>query len=76
MQAALLGEVLHRRDRDLAEGLNQTSTVSPVDAEAIMSVISTELIYSLDDDWELTDYGRTVSALLADFNAARISEWP
>jgi len=35
-----------------------------------------EVTDNLDDDWEPTDYGQTVSALLAQFNAARINEWP
>jgi len=30
----------------------------------------------LDDDWEPTDYGQVVSAVLAQFNAARVTEWP
>jgi hypothetical protein len=31
---------------------------------------------NLDDDWEPTDYGQVVSAVLAQFNAARVTEWP
>jgi hypothetical protein len=50
--------------------------VSPSDAEEIVSVISDELIDNLDVDWEPTDYGRAVSAVLAQFNTARVNEWP
>ncbi len=41
-----------------------------------MSVISDEFTNNLDDDWEPTEYGRTVSAVLAQFNAAHLNEWP
>ena len=41
-----------------------------------MSVISVEVSENLDDDWEATDYGQAVSAMLAQFNAARVNEWP
>jgi hypothetical protein len=35
-----------------------------------------EVTENLDDDWEPTDYGQAVSAVLAQFNAARVNEWP
>jgi hypothetical protein len=41
-----------------------------------MSVLSDEITENLDDDWEPTDYGQAVSAVLAQFNAARVNEWP
>jgi hypothetical protein len=50
--------------------------VSRSDAEEFTSVISDEVTENLDDDWEPTDYGQAVSAVLAQFNAARIDEWP
>jgi len=50
--------------------------VSRADAEEIMTVMSQELTNNVDDDWEPTEYGRMVSALMAQFNAARIQEWP
>jgi hypothetical protein len=46
------------------------------DAEEIMSVISDEVTENLGDDWEPTDYGQTASAVLAQFSAARVNEWP
>ena len=49
---------------------------TPSDAEEIMSVISNEVTENLDDKWEPTDYGQAVSALLAQFNSARVNEWP
>jgi hypothetical protein len=41
-----------------------------------MFAISDELTDNLDDDWEPTPYGHSVSALLAQFNAARVGHWP
>jgi hypothetical protein len=41
-----------------------------------MTVLSDEFTNNLDDDWEPTDYGRTISALMARFNTARVDEWP
>ena len=41
-----------------------------------MAALSDEFADNLDDDWEPTEYGRTVSVLMAQFNAARIREWP
>jgi hypothetical protein len=57
-------------------GFGRANSVSRSDAEEIMSVISDEFTKNLDDDWEPTDYGQAVSALLAQFNAACINEWP
>jgi hypothetical protein len=50
--------------------------VSRSDAEEIMSVISDDVTENLDDDWEPTDYRHAVSAVPAQFNAARVNEWP
>ena len=50
--------------------------MSRSEAEEIMSVISDEFTKNLDDAWEPTDYGQAVSAVLAQFNAACINEWP
>ena len=75
-QADILNEILARRSPTLLERVRQANSVSRSDAEEIMSVISDEVTENLDDDWEPTDYGRAVSAVLAQFNAARINEWP
>jgi hypothetical protein len=75
-QADLLNEILARRSSTLLERIRQADSVSRSDAEEIMSVIGDEVTDNLDDDWEPTDYGQTVSAVLAQFNAARINEWP
>ena len=75
-QADLLNEILARRSPTLLERVRQANFVSRPDAEEIMSVISDEFTENLDDDWEPTDYGRDVSAVLAQFNAARVNEWP
>jgi hypothetical protein len=74
--ADLLNEILARRSPTLLERVRQANFVSRPDAEEIMSVISDEFTENLDDDWEPTDYGRDVSAVLAQFNAARVNEWP
>jgi hypothetical protein len=70
--AELLNEILARRSPTLLEQVRQADSVSRSDAEEIMSVISDEVTENLDDDWEPTDYGQAVSAVLAQFNAARV----
>ena len=75
-QADLLNEILARRNSTLLERVRQTNSVSRTDAEEIMTVMSEEFTNNLDDDWEPTEYGLTVSAVMAQFNAARINEWP
>jgi 3',5'-cyclic AMP phosphodiesterase CpdA len=74
--ADLLNEILARRSPTILERIRRTGSVSRSHAEEIMSVISDEVTENLDDDWEPTDYGQAVSAVLAQFNAARVSEWP
>ena len=75
-QADLLNEILARRGPALLERVRQANSVSRSDAEEIMTVMSEEFTNNLDDDWEPTEYGLTVSAVMAQFNAARINEWP
>jgi hypothetical protein len=75
-QADLLNDILARRKPTLLDRVRRANSVSRSDAEEIMSLISDEFTKNLDDDWEPTDYGKAVSALLAKFNAARINEWP
>ena len=74
--ADVLNEILARRNSALLERIRQANSVSRSDAEEIMSVISEEVTDNLDDDWEPTEYGQAVSAVLAQFNAARVNEWP
>jgi len=76
VHADLLNEILARRNPTLLDRVRQANTVSHSDADEIISVISDEFTKNLDGDWEPTDYGRAVSALLAQFNTARINEWP
>lgn len=75
-QAKMLGEILTRRSPLLMERIRQPESVTRSDAEQIMLALSDELTDNLDDDWEPTDYGRKVSAVLAQFNAARVKKWP
>ena len=74
--AGLLNEILARRKPTLVERVRRADSVSCSDAEEIMTVLSEEFTNNLDDDWEPTDYGRTISALMARFNTARVDEWP
>ena len=74
--ADLVNEIIARRNSTLLERIQHANSVSRSDADEIMSVISDEFTKNLDDDWEPTDYGQAVSALLAQFNAACINEWP
>ena len=74
--ADLLNKILARRSSTLLERVRRANSVSRSDAEEIMSVISDEFTENLDDDWEPTDYGQIVSAVLAQFNGARVNEWP
>jgi hypothetical protein len=74
--ADLLNEILARRNSTLLERIRQANSVSRSDAAEIMSVIGDEVSDSLGDDWEPTACSRAVSAVLAQFNAARVNEWP
>jgi len=74
--ADVLNEILARRSPTLLERIRQANSVSRSDAKEIISVLSDEITENLDDDWEPTDYGQAVSAVLAQFNAARVNEWP
>jgi hypothetical protein len=74
--AELLNEILARRSSTLLDRVRQAKSVSRSDAEEIISVISDEVTDKLDDNWEPTDYGQAVSAVLAQFNATRVKEWP
>jgi len=76
VHANLLNEILARRNSALLERIRQASSVSRSDAEEIMSVIGDEFTKNLDDDWEPTDYGQAIGAVLAQFNAALLDEWP
>ncbi|MFC7673244.1 hypothetical protein ACFQWH_09195 [Mycolicibacterium sp. GCM10028919] len=75
-QVELLSEVLARRDASLFARVRRASAVSRSDAEQIVEVLGAELVNNLDEDWEPTDYGRSVSGVLTKFNVARIDEWP
>jgi hypothetical protein len=72
----LLNEILARRSPTLLERVRQADVISRSDAEEITTAISDEVTENVDDDWEPTDYGQAVSAVLAQFNAARVNEWP
>lgn len=74
--AGLVTEVVGRRDPALLATIRREGTVSQSIAEKIMYLLDDELNNNLDDDWEPTKYGRSVSAAMANFNAARLREWP
>jgi hypothetical protein len=75
-QAQLLEDILARRNAALLDRIRQCREVSRSDAEEIISTLSEEFTNNLDDEWEPTDYGREVNSVFAQFNAARIKEWP
>jgi hypothetical protein len=73
--ADLLNEILSRRSPTLPEQVRQGDSVSRSDAEEIMLVIR-RVHQEPRRRLEPTDYGQAVSAVLAKFNAAHVSEWP
>jgi flagellar motor switch protein FliG len=75
-QVQLLDDILSRRNPTLLNRIRNSDAVSRSDAEEIVSTLSEEFTNNLDDDWEPTDYGRTVNSILAQVNAAQIEEWP
>lgn len=74
--AQLLNDVLRRRNPQLLDRVQRASRMSQTDSEQIVYALSEEFVNDLDDQGEPTEYGRVVSSLLAEFNRARISEWP
>jgi len=75
-QAELLKGILARRNSVLFARVQRTPLMSRSDADEIVTTISDELTDNLDEEWEPTEYGRTVNEVLAKFNTARIGEWP
>jgi hypothetical protein len=75
-ESELLHDIVSRRKPALFERLRLANVVSWSDADEIVNALGDELTNSLDDEWEPTEYGLTVSSLLARFNAARVAEWP
>jgi hypothetical protein len=75
-QVELLTKVLVRRNASLAARVQRADAVSRSDAEQIVEILNDELVNNLDEAWEPTDYGRSVSGVLTKFNVARIDEWP
>lgn len=75
-EAALLNDVLDRRDPNLLEQLTRLNRVSLDQAEQVVLLLSDEFLNALDDDWEPTEYGKTISRILAQVNAVKIAEWP
>ena len=75
-QVEILSEVLARGNASLAARVRRASAVSRSDAEGIVEILGAELVNNLDEHWEPTDYGRSVSDVLTKFNLARIDEWP
>jgi hypothetical protein len=73
---ALLVDILRRRRPQLQQRVQRAGVVSQSAAEEILDAILEEFTSNLDDDWEPTEYGRSVSGLMTRFNEARISQWP
>jgi hypothetical protein len=75
-QAVLLVEILTRRHAELADRIRGAPALTRPDAVEIVNTLSEEFVDHLDEDWEPTDYGRTVSEILARVNAQQIAERP
>lgn len=75
-QAELLRQILLRRDPSLLDRVQHARSVSRFDADEIVSILGDEFTDNLDDEWEPTPYGLQVNDVLAQFNAARLKEWP
>lgn len=75
-QAQLLDDILTRRNPTLVTRVQQSHSISRSDAGEIVSTLADEFTDSLDEEWEPTEYGRTVNRILTQVNAARIAEWP
>ncbi|MEZ0339884.1 hypothetical protein ACAG25_07865 [Mycobacterium sp. pV006] len=75
-QLPLLLDILSRRNPRLYEHLRHGGTVSRSDADELVNALGDELATNMDDDWEPTEGGQTVSALPAHLNAVKVAEWP
>lgn len=75
-EATLLNEILHRRNPELLRRMRLSQNVSRSDADEMVNTLGTEFVNHLDDDWEPTEYGKTVSDLQDRVNTARINTWP
>jgi hypothetical protein len=74
--AGLLVEIISRRHPELAHRIRTAPALSRPDAVEIVNTLSEEFVDHLDQDWEPTDYARTVSEILSRVNAQQIAEWP
>jgi hypothetical protein len=75
-QKELFEDILARRNPALASRMQGSSPISRSDADEVVHALGDEITDNLDEAWEPTDYGRTVSEILAHINAVRIEEWP
>jgi hypothetical protein len=75
-QAGLLVEILSRRAPELTARISTAPALSRSDAVEIVNILSEEFVDHLDEHWEPTDYGRTVSEILSRVNAQQIAVWP
>ena len=75
-QKELVNDVLARRNPTLANRTQRSGPISRSDADEVVHALGDEIADNLDEAWEPTDYGRTVSEILAHINAVRIEEWP
>lgn len=72
----LLNEVLSRRNALLLDKIRRSHAVLRADAQEILLTLSEEFMDHLDDDWEPTDYGKTVDRILRQINKVQIETWP
>lgn len=75
VESETLLAIVSRRRPAVYARLRLDTSVSRADADEIVNALSDELTDNLRGDWEPSEYGRAVSALLGRFNAARIARW-
>lgn len=73
VQVSLLRAIASRRAPELWERIS-AAKISPADAERVVETLADEFTANLDEDWEPTEYGRAVNAVLSRFNAARLAD--
>jgi hypothetical protein len=72
----LLDEIVSRREIELWTRVRRSQSVSRADVAQLLITLSDEFLDHLDEDWEPTDYGKTVDRILRQINKVQIETWP
>ena len=72
----LLDEIVSRRKIELWTRVRRSRSVSRADVAQLLITLSDEFMDHLDEDWEPTDYGKTVDRILRQLNKVQIETWP